>query len=66
MINISGHNISTVLFDLDNTLVDRDRAVERLGCQLYQSVEYEESGLGEPEWAQEFIRIDAGGSIPDK
>ena len=66
MINISGHNISAVLFDLDNTLVDRDQAVERLGGQLFRGVEYDESGLYEPEWVQEFIRIDAGGSIADK
>lgn len=56
MINISGFDISAVLFDLDNTLVDRDLAVSRLAVQLHQIVDFDEREPGQAE----FVRIDAG------
>jgi putative hydrolase of the HAD superfamily len=63
---ISDIEITAFLFDLDNTLVDRDAAVRRLGSSLYSVVRTSDSSLDEERFAEEFVRIDAGGSIPDK
>jgi putative hydrolase of the HAD superfamily len=66
LIRIAGANISAVLFDLDNTLVDRDQAVRRLGRMLYLEAEVAATGVGEREFIERFVEIDAGGTIPDK
>jgi putative hydrolase of the HAD superfamily len=66
MIRVSGVDIEAVLFDLDNTLVDRDQAIISLANQLAKSVDWEESRLSEAKFVQGFIRIDAEGSVPDR
>ncbi len=63
---VSGLEITTVLFDLDNTLVDRDAAVQRLGRKMYTSIGVSDSSVSEEHFVAEFVRIDAGGSISDK
>lgn len=64
-ITITEYEISGVLFDLDNTLVDRDKAVRRLADQLFESVR-DEIELDRSQFANVFVRTDASGSIPDK
>ncbi|NQW19183.1 MAG: HAD family hydrolase [Chloroflexi bacterium] len=64
--NVSGFEITAVLFDLDNTLVDRDEAIRKLGQSLYALVKSSNKLLDQERFVDEFIRIDAGGSIPDK
>ena len=63
---ISGLNVSPVLFDLDNTLVDRDRAISQLGPMLFRECHPLRAGLSEQCFVNAVVEIDAGGSIPDK
>jgi putative hydrolase of the HAD superfamily len=63
---VSGLEIAAVLFDLDNTLVDRDDAVRKLGRQMYTGIGVSDSSISEEGFVDEFFRIDAAGSIPDK
>ena len=63
---VSGLEIAAVLFDLDNTLVDRDDAVRNLARKMYTGVGVTDSAISEESFVAEFVRIDAGGTIPDK
>ena len=63
---ISGLNVSPVLLDLDNTLVDRDRAISQLGSMLFRECHPLRAGLSEQCFVNAVVEIDAGGSIPDK
>ena len=63
---ISGLNVTAVLFDLDNTLVDRDRAISQLGAMLFRENHPLRVGLSEQCFVNAFVEIDARGSIPDK
>ncbi len=63
---VSGLEIAALLFDLDNTLVDRDDAIRKLGRQMYTGIGVSDSSISEEGFVDEFFRIDAAGSIPDK
>jgi FMN phosphatase YigB (HAD superfamily) len=66
MINVSGFNIAAVLFDLDNTLVDRDAAVRKLGLTFAGSILTGNPTLSRQDVIDTVMRIDAGGFVPDK
>ncbi len=58
---VSGIEIAAILFDLDNTLVDRDAVVCRLESSLYSIIQTSDRSGDEGQCVEEFVRIDAGG-----
>ncbi len=63
---VSGIEIDAILFDFDNTLVDRDMAVRRLGAKFYEHLNLSSDVLGIERFVEEFSRIDRSGTVPDK
>lgn len=52
-----------VLFDLDNTLYDRDAALEAFARAQYQEKDFEAYGFEEDAWAERFVQLDARGKV---
>ncbi len=55
---------ATYLFDLDGTLYDRDRLVERLAKAQYREFQGSLAHIGEAQFTQQVIGLDAHGYFP--
>lgn len=63
---MSKQRFSHVLFDLDNTLFDREGSVRQLGSKIYDEELIDKSAIPRDEAVELFVTYDKDGYAPDK